>query len=59
MFGTYGTRFPLKSSLGLAACSVAASLLTIVLQDGRDVRLAAPACFQVVILTSLFIRTLA
>jgi two-component system sensor histidine kinase KdpD len=55
MFRTYGMRFPLKSSLGLAACSVAASLLIIVLQDGRDVRLAAPAvCLQVVILTALF-----
>jgi K+-sensing histidine kinase KdpD len=50
----------LKSCLGVVLCTFIAALLSVLLTDGPETRLAAPAiCLQGVIVTSLFCGRLA
>lgn len=54
------TRTFLRSCLGIVLCTSTAGLLSVLLIDGPETRLAAPAiCLQGVIVTSLFCGRLA
>lgn len=53
-------RKTLKSSFGVVLCTFTAVLLSVLLTDGPEIRLAAPAiCLQGVIVTALFCGRLA